>query len=505
MTNENGIFDTPPYITISAINQAITYDLIGLSFIFDKLDNDYASEIVIERYASGSLIGTDTLTNTKVNFAGEVNLIGFHELKIYFTKMNKPYRRLRLTKLILGLSMLYTSDDIIEANYSKSVDPLSREASNTMFEFKIDNFDTKYNGDNPSTLNRYLQDMQEINVNFYHEITPNHYEKIHSGKLYLTGTPTVDKNEAKFKATGLLEFMQDTYYRAYDVSGISYYALLEDIFQQMVLSADIGSVQYNIDSSLSGKICTIPIPVLSARELVQLICNATNMVCIEDRDGVINIVPNNVVPVDYKMSLDEQLELPKLSTLPKVKNINVTSYKSAVASATSTIVEETHDDMVIGVEQELFVNYSKPVKDGSASITGGTIVSATYYAYGCKLKINPSATTVKITVTGYEIELTNAITTLSVNPVGEDCDIDNPLICDTTMALAVANQFKTYLEYRNTYTSKNRGELVLDINDVIKLQTQFSEEINAMIVSNKIKYNGTISAEMEFKSLVGGA
>lgn len=503
LTDENCIFKETlrPIITITATDTTETYSLMGIGFLFDEIDGDYATDITIERYANGVLLGTHQIINNSIDYVSEFKLEDFHQLKIYFNKLNKPYRRLRLTELTLGLLVKYTENEVIETRHQKEVDPLTREMMVNSFEFTIDNYSKQYNTDNPSTINKFLQDFQEITVKYFQELEDGSYEELNGGKYYLKGTPTVNKNEATFNATGIVEQMTDTYYRAYDENGISFKSLLEDIFSRKVMPENLGSINCVIDDSLETLICDVPIPALPANELIQLICNATNMICFENRNACVHIIPNNTESVDYKIDLDEQYSYPKVSTLAKLKNINVKFYTKKVDTENKEIFSDTYNNLLVGEETTIMATYTNACKNAQATVTNAIINSATYYAYGCELKIIPTSESVTVTVKGFEVETNNSIATLKVNETGEDCDIDNALITTREQALRVANQFKKYLLYRNTYELETRGNIALDINDVVKLQTQFSEEIEGLVTSSNLKYNGAVSADVEIKGL----
>lgn len=504
LSDENGNFvGTKPTITITATDLSQLYSLIGITIEFDKKQNDYATNFTIERYNNGTRVGITTCTNDSSSFVNQVvDLEDFTQLKIIFNSINKPYRRVRISNIVLGTEVKFTENDIISITHKKETDVLSREIMQNSFEVTIDNYNGQYNADNPTTLNKYLQDYQKISVDYFQEMDDGTLENVNGGRYYLSGTPKIDKNQATFYATGLVEKMTDVYYRPYENDGASYKAILTDIFSKKLMPDNLGTPSYEIDDSLDDMICTVPIPPYAGNEVAQLICNATNMVCLEDVDSKIHITPCNVDTVDYKFGLNEQFELPTVSTLAKLKNINVKFYSKVVANSTSEVFSNTYDDLTVGTAIDIDISYSDPCKDGVATVTNGTLNSATYYAYGCKLNITPTKTSVTVKVNGYDVTLKSSVVTLKVNETGEDCDIDNPLICTREQALAVAENFKTYLLYRNTYSLNTRGNIALDINDVVGLETQFSgaqEPLKGIITSSNLKYDGAIKSELEVK------
>ena len=498
MTNNSCNFTTTPIITISARDSGLEYNLIGLTLIFDTIDGDYATSFDIQCYLNGTLIRTINYTNDKVVCEMTTGIDNIDEIRIVFKSMNKPYRRLRLESIFLGLIKNYTSQDIIEAKQKWSIDLLSREITDNNFQVTIDNRMSRYNADNPEGNNRYIQEQQPIEISYYYETSGGIYEKINGGTLYLTGQPKTEEYEATFEAKGILYFLNDTYKKGvYNANGQTFYSLLTSLFNEA------GITQYSIDNSLQNWSTTIPLKLLPIKELIQLICNATNTICIEDRENYIRIIPKDSTVKNYYLDLNNQKEFPVVETGAKLKDVNVTYYHAIVGS---TLEEVFNGNFKITTRTKLQIEYSSaPATECIATITNGTINSANYYAYYCELDVSVtnSSNDVGIVIKGKKIELNKSTYTLSVNLNGENCDIDNPLIDSESNALLVANQFKEYLINRNVYTSENRGEPIWDVGDVIELETQFTERINSAITSNEVTFDGGLSGKTTFRSMGG--
>lgn len=487
-----------PTLTISAENSGLEYNIIGLKFKFDSIDGDYPIEFDIECYLNGTLINTINWINNEVECNMVSGIDNVDMIKIKFKKMNKPQRRLRIESLFLGLEQKYTNKDIIETSHKWEIDLLSREITNTNFKITIDNRDSKYNADNPNSINRYFQETQPLEIKYYYEVKSGEYEAIDGGILYLNGTPTTEEYEATFEANGRIYFLSDTYKKGiYSSTAKNYYDLLVELF------AEANITSYTIDSSLKNITTCIPLPALSTKELIQLICNATNMICVEDRSSNIKIIPKDTVIKEYYLDLNNQIEFPIVETQPKLKDINVSYYQPKISEETEEIFS---GNFTIDSTKKILIEYSNsPATECVATITNGTLVSASYYSYYCELEITvtDASKEVGVVVNGKKIELNRNTYTLSVNVDGENCDIDNPLIDSEEKASLVATHFRDYLINRNIYTSENRGEPVWDVGDVIMLETQFSKEIKAAITSTEIKFDGGLSGKTTFRN-VGG-
>ena len=497
MTNANCEFETKPKIIITANTTGIEYNMIGFSAVFDELDYDFCSEFTVNAYMDNVLVNTDTYTNNKVNCLYGRGFEGFNKLEIVFNKMNKPHRRLRFTKLSMGLEQIYTPNEIIETKQKWTVDVLSREISDIDFKMTVDNGDNKYDADNPQGIAQYYQEKQPAQITYQYEKEDGTYEKINGGKLYLVGRPSTASYEATFEMKGFLYFLKNAYKKGlYTSAGTSFYDLLVDLFEEE------GFTQYSIDESLKQKQTTIPLQVLPTKENIQLICSATKMFCFEDRDGTIKVMPRNSNVQAYYLDLANQTEFPKVESISKLRDVKVAVYKPTVSTNTSKIYE---GNFAVTGNETLKIDYSSsPATNMVATVTNGTLNSARYYSYYCELDITvtDNSKPVSVVINGNAIELNKSTYTLHVNAEGEDCEIDNPLIDTEAEASEVAMYFRDYLKYRNTYSTENRGEPVWDAGDTIEFQTQFSEKINGIITSNEIQYDGALKGKTVLKGLI---
>ena len=501
MTNASKTFTTQPKITIDAESSGLEYNLLGINIIFDTLENDYATEFDVKCYLDGTLKKTINWENSVADCDMTEGTENIDKIEIIFKKMNKPNRRLRITRIFLGLLVRYTNQDIIETTQKWEIDLLSREITDNSFKIKVDNSTSKYNADNPEGISQYIQEQQPVEINYYYELTGNKYEQISGGTLYLTGKPKAEKYNATFEAKGKVYFLNDIYKKGiYNENGTTYRALLEDLFEQANIT------KYSIDDSQiaeDNSKTTIPLPMLPIKELIQLICNATNRICIEDREGHIRIVPKSSTVQNYYLDLNNQREFPVVDTQEKLKNVNVAYYTPDVLDETTQIYRGEYSLIERTVLQ---IEYTtSPATNCSVAVRNGTVNSQNFYAYYCELDITPTGgnTKVLVTISGKEIELSKNTYTLNVNLDGENCDINNPLVDSSECAGLVATNFKNYLQNRNIYTSDNRGEPIWDSSDNIKLETKFAEEKNVAITSNEITFNGGLSGKTTFRSLGG--
>ena len=70
------------------------------------------------------------------------------------------------------------------------------------------------------------------------------------------------------------------------------------------------------------------------------------------------------------------------------------------------------------------------------------------------------------------------------------------------MCATLADQVKKYLQMRNTYQTKYRGNPELEVGDVIGLQTLYTDEMDALILVDEITFNGSLSGKLKVKGLI---
>lgn len=491
-------FTSNPKITITG-DITKEYDIYGVALKFDVLTGIIPSDFTIKGYDDTTLIKTITVTDNTLNEYLSENLDNVNKLEIEITKMRAPNTRFRLESIYFGIKKKYNEDDIIDTEQSWYIHPMSKEMSLNKFEFAVNNLDHEYDTENPTGISQYFMQRQRLKITYGYYIDETTIENIEGGILYLDAQPNINKIQANFVAYGLYYFMNKKYTKGiYNVSGESYGDLLEDIFEFCELPTDSsGNALYVIDSSLYSINCKMPLPYMKCNELVQLICNATNMIVYEDRDGHINIQPNDTVVNDYAITENDTFEQPIVEYTPKVNKVNVKVYSLKPEASSSELYNGT--TKVTGT-QTVFFEYSLSHAQ-TATVTGGTLVSAQYYAYGCDLEITASGD-VTVVINGYKIkEQSNIVTYDTGSTDGEDCEIDNELVGDSDLALTLAQNMATYLQNRKSYEIKYRGDVVIDANDKISLDNQFTEDIPIRIMEHNIVYNGTITGTIKAKGI----
>ncbi len=183
-----------------------------------------------------------------------------------------------------------------------------------------------------------------------------------------------------------------------------------------------------------------------------------------------------------------------LSKIDQLKAVTVARYSYAADSDAQTLFEGTT------TETQLHVEFSGLAQDVQISVTGGTLVSSEIFARAADLVLSSGTKTVVIT--GKSLSENSVVVSYPVSSSGEIDKEENPLITDETMCTALASHVITYLQMRNTYEATYRGNPEMEVGDIIGLQTQYTDEMDALILVDEITFNGSLSGKMKVKGLI---
>ena len=202
---------------------------------------------------------------------------------------------------------------------------------------------------------------------------------------------------------------------------------------------------------------------------------------------------NNGAVTDFYLDFKLALAKPTVTRTKELKSVDVKVHSFTPRGYTESIFDsgmvEVHGETVIQA------NYN-PAIDISAEITGGTLVSAEYYARTAFVRVSGDGV-VNVVLTGRMLDETQSTVSVKENNTGDICPMDNPLITDAAMAQDVGEWVGRYLRNRNSYETNFRQDFRLDANDMIYFQSDFEERIPVRVT--RVQYNlpgqtGAISA-----------
>ena len=492
MSDKNCLFSDKACITLTS-NVYLT--TLGLTMVFDSIDKNYAKKLKVKAYRDSTMIMDKDYTlssySDRLIFADNEELVRWNKIEIYFIESSLPYRRIRVNQLLFGIMETYTDENLISAESKEKTTMINSELPTHTFKFTIDNMNKLFNPDNPQGWYRYILQQQPISYEWGYQLDDGTIEWILGGKMLLTGSVEVGENQVSFSTTSLINYLTKVYKKGvYNSSGRSLYDLAVDVLED----SNIDSSQYNLWSGLKLIKTDAPLPKLEARQLLQIIATTGNCILFTNRENVINIQPFNYVLNPDGMSYDFITSNPVVKVQSELHNtiiyINHYSKEDNVSELFKNESLEITGTKTIEIEYDL-------ATDISATITGGTIVSANYYGRYAVLKItNTGEDTISLKVSGKKINNSQTIDSKQFNDDGENIEYKNDLITqmvESSKETKLKDFIGNWYNNRNIYSFENRGDIVKDTREIIPIETDFSNSLIGYLVENNINYDGAWS------------
>ena len=477
MCDSNGVFQTIPVIEISLVS---SQSVVGMTYEFVYA---YPTQIRVTYYLRGKQQGQFITIPTDLTFVDTENRLSeFDRITFEFLGMSEPNRRLRIARMSFGYEKKFEMGDILSVNHNLSIDPISSSLPYEKLTLKVNNLNKDFNPDNPQGLWVYFTNGQQLSIRYGIEVDDG-IEWVNAGKLYLSDAPTVDANSASFEAVDAISTLTNEYNKSvWKENGITLYDLAVNVLN------DAGVTKYVLAEVLKSIVTFAPLPILPHRECLQMIANAGQCILYPDPQGTIVIEEqfHDETPIDYHIDFTKVFAKPIVKKTEKLKSVDVRVHSLHKALERSELCKQT--GVSIGGTKEIQVMYDAAT-DVEATVVGGRIVYAIYYARTAFLQIEAEST-VDITVNGYAITDNTSVYSTKVSDSGEVCPLDNPLITDTDRARSVGEWVAAYLESRNSYDMNFRQDFTLDINDVVYIRSDFEDNIPARITKLQFKLPG---------------
>lgn len=492
MSDKNCLFSDKACITLTS---SVYLTTLGLTMVFDSIDKNYAKKLKVKAYRDSTMIMDKDYTlssySDRLIFADNEELVRWNKIEIYFIESSLPYRRIRVNQLLFGIMETYTDENLISAESKEKTTMINSELPTHTFKFTIDNMNKLFNPDNPQGWYRYILQQQPISYEWGYQLDDGTTEWILGGKMLLTGSVEVGENQVSFSTTSLINYLTKVYKKGvYNSSGRSLYDLAVDVLED----SNIDSSQYNLWSGLKSIKTDAPLPKLEARQLLQIIATTGNCILFTNRENVINIQPFNYVLNPDGMKYDFITSNPVVKVQSELHNtiiyINHYSKEENVSELFKNESLEITGTKTIEIEYDL-------ATDISATITGGTIVSANYYGRYAILKItNTGEDTISLKVSGKKINNSQTIDSKQFNDDGENIEYKNDLITqmvESSKETKLKDFIGNWYNNRNIYSFENRGDIVKDTREIIPIETDFSNSLIGYLVENNINYDGAWS------------
>lgn len=193
----------------------------GLTIHWSNEFSSYATSFSVEVKNGNTVVASTTVTdNTSVVSIVDMPFSNFDSIVIRVLDWSMPDCRRRIDAVYLGLSLIFSKNEIISYTHEQSGSPLGTELSKNSIEFSVDNSDGRWNLLNPTGLGKYLYERQKLTVRYGMEID-GAVEWVKAGVFYLSEWRTpVNGIEATFVARDMLEFMMNATYSRSHTNGV---------------------------------------------------------------------------------------------------------------------------------------------------------------------------------------------------------------------------------------------------------------------------------------------
>lgn len=469
----------------------------GITIFFDILTDNYATDFVVNVYdAADSIIHTENVANnTDSKYILQTDLSNYRKIEIIVSKLNKPYRRLRILEVGAGLIEQFDGDKLINLNVLEEVDPISQEVTTNELSFTIDNENKRFNILNPDGIVEFLQRRQKITALIGAETVPESFEYVPMGVYYLKDWKTNKESlTASFTAYDILDIASESLYRKGSLATDTLYNLALEVL------TDAAITEYNIDNSLQSINVIKYVPIITHREVLQLIASAGESVIYADREGVLQIKPLSTVAETYDIDFENSYRAPEVKLDKVINEIDVEVSSYSAEGTTETIYDDSLD---INGTVEIWAEYSDPSINAVANVSGGTLNSVEYYTNAALLNIT-AAGTVNINITGNKLNISKTPVIIRDNdaPANEEVltlKVSNSLISNAILANSVGNYVLQEVKKRNMYNVNWRQDPSLEIGDIVTVEDEFGVNANARVLKNNFKFSGSLKGNTELK------
>ena len=195
--------------------------------------------------------------------------------------------------------------------------------------------------------------------------------------------------------------------------------------------------------------------------------------------------------LDFKTITEDTLATSKTDEL---RDLSVAMYQYTPDDKTSILYQGSTTNTY------LHASFKGMAQNVQISVTGGTLISSTIYAQAADMVL--SAGTKSVVITGIKQNEVSDVCIFHANQNGEDDKEENPLISEESMRTAFAAHFISYLGLRSTYTASYRGNPELEVGDLIQAQTNYTTEMDALVLTDELSYNGALSGKVKVKGIV---
>lgn len=524
MSDSEGNFTTNPSIMVEL---ASISDIEFFSIILNPaVKSGYPKQVDITLLNSaneelGKFSKDISKESSLPNLVFEMKTNQVAKLKIDFIGTVSPHRRIRVSNVMFGKVLTLTQNEILNSDYLDKCSYVPDSIPSRTFSFTTENYDKRYNIDNPNNgyvdLDRQTRIMirNGYNIYGYDETTkeinnPDMIQEIEWDdwkELRLLNITTNDDDTCTFESGSILDMMTDTYTMERFVPNRNVRQIVYNLLAFMGLGVD--TVEFSKDDN--GKdygdyIINTVLPELPVRELIQLLAFSVGATLLIRDNGTIKFAnlnlenPEASITNHHSFTYNDFTSIPRAEQLENTTKISLPKYNALVSASEEQI--QTVEVSAYDVD----VTYSPCSPTGARKAdddtSQGSIQNADLYARRGHLKMNIPVANVptKVVIVGNKINITQT----------QDRTVTNDTLIIDTKLMKEDPGDKIKAKYINWYSKKfkyimnTRGEPLVDAGDYAEIQTPFSgseQLLKTYVLQNHITFDGTWGGDMEVITL----
>lgn len=254
-----------------------------------------------------------TYENSNTEFSTHDVLGDTTHIEIIPLSMTGGNKRFRLEKIVMGVGLTYTNNDVSSSDFEEFVNGVSNEIPYQKFNVTILDNNNVYNVDDNNSFINFLETGQRITLSYGITLDDGQVEWMQKSSMLLSDWKS-QRNKMSFSATDIFETMEDEYSKGNKIYDRTAYVEAISILQDFGLEPD----EYVIDDCLRDITLHNPMPKAKHRECLQLLCNATRCILFQDENGKVVIKANFANVIDPE---DMQVNSNGVAWWGNVKNV----------------------------------------------------------------------------------------------------------------------------------------------------------------------------------------
>ena len=470
------------YTTYPTINIEFTnlQTVAGLTIYFDEFNKTFPSQIKITGL-DGSTVIKESIEYPTSSSHITNSFENVRALKIEIMRSNLPMVRAIVSRIYFGIMKKFSETESSGVEQTYSISPINNNLYKSEFKVTLDNFDLQYNIDNKQGIYTFLTEQQPISV----EYSLDGAEWIEAGEYLTSGKAKITNNLATIESVDQVQFMNDIYKKdVYRTVAITLYELAEDVLLDFgwSLNSD-GEYPFEIDESLKNITTLGTLPMVSHGECLQLIASAGGVTLYVDDRGYICLkkLPTTIADETYIIDFNSVSNYPEPEEIEPLSQVEVMVHNYSLESETSEVHKSKY---TINGTQTLQIKYELSTSHTITPPSGLTINASRFYGRDCEVDVTGNGTFEIIIKAIKIIDNTSTVTVVNQEN-GEIAPLDNPLVTDSARATTVGTIAKDYLKQRVRYTIPWVQDYRVNVGDLVKIKTQFSEELVCRVLEIK--------------------